>query len=104
MHKGASVGALCLSLVLAATSLASRVSVTDARTVDTKTELDELRQQNTLQQREIDQYVALQEQIKALQEQNASTEKEVHDLSVNLDSFESRFYDIPRSSTPAPRR
>lgn len=89
--KGASVGALALSLVLALNAAVSKFSVSDRRSEDTAADVDALKTKANELQRQLDQDEKLQVQLKALADQNKATEQEVHDLALDLKEFEDRF-------------
>lgn len=95
LAKTTPIVAFCLSGVLAVNSFTSRSSLTDRKADENTAEIQKLKEKVDLQQKQLDQSAALRDQLKALADQNKDTQQELHELTVNLQSFESRFIVIP---------
>lgn len=97
-HKGASIGALTLTLIMLLGTGASRFTANDQRGAENSAQIEALKTQSALQQKQIDQDQVIQEQLKVLAAQTKTTQEEVRDLSINLQAFEGRFLVTPRPS------
>jgi hypothetical protein len=93
--KTVPIAAFFLSVGLMLSGFSSRTKITDKTTEDNTVEILKLKDKVEVQQRQIDQNIVLQDQLKALAEQNKETQQELHELTINLQSFESRFIVIP---------
>ena len=96
--KSVPIAAFFLSVGLMLSGFSSNTKLTSKTTEENTVEIQRLKDKVEQQQRQIDQGLALQDQLKALAEQNKETQQELHELTVNLQSFESRFIVIPTKS------
>jgi septal ring factor EnvC (AmiA/AmiB activator) len=103
LRKLSSPATLALSLLLLFASFTSKFSLFSHEGEQNSTQIEAIRSQLALQQKQLDQNAAIEEHLKALAEQNKMTQDQVHELSMNLQNFESRFIVIPTVS-PALRR
>lgn len=89
------VGVFAFSIIIGMSTLYSQFVSNSKKTDDNTTQITDVKAEVAAHQKQLDQEVALQEQLKALAEQNKMTQQEVHELSVNLHEFENRFISIP---------